>query len=49
MNDEERKFKYGQFGYGKYIYTKEQLEDMKVFFKENIKEVFPKSVIKYVI
>ena len=49
MNDEERKFKYGQFGYGKYIYTKEQLEYMKVFFKENIKEVFPKSVIKYVI
>ena len=49
MNEEERKFKDGQFGYGKYIYTKEQLEDMKVFFKENIKEVFPNSVIKYVI
>ena len=49
MNDEDRKFKYGQFGYGKYVYTKEQLEEMKDFFRENIKEVFPNSVIKYVI
>ena len=32
MDDQERKFKYGQFGYGKYIYTKEQLDDMKEFY-----------------
>ena len=49
MDDQERKFKYGQFGYGKYIYTKEQLDDMKEFFKKEIKEVFPNCVIKYVI
>ena len=49
MNDEDRKFKYGQFGYGKYIYSKEQLSEMKEFFISNIKEVFPNSIIKYVI
>ena len=49
MNDEERKFKYGQFGYGKYLYTKEQLIEMKDFFMENLKEVFPNSIVKYII
>ena len=49
MSDEERKFKYGQFGYGKYVYTKEQLSEMKEFFQEQIKEFFPSSIIKYII
>lgn len=49
MDDEVRKFKYGQFGYGKYVYTKEQLSEMKDFFTFEIKEIFPNSVIKYVI
>ncbi|WP_394900231.1 spore photoproduct lyase, partial [Clostridium butyricum] len=45
MNDEDRKFKYGQFGYGKYIYTKDQLAEIKEFFIFNIKEIFPNSII----
>lgn len=49
MEDEDRKFKYGQFGYGKYIYTKEELSQMKEFFVMEIKNVFPNSIIKYVI
>lgn len=49
MNDEDRKFKYGQFGYGKYIYSKDQLAEIKEFFIFNIKEIFPNSIIKYVI
>lgn len=49
MNDEERKYKYGQFGYGKYIYDKDTLDDMKMFFKEKINNIFPESFIKYVI
>ena len=49
MNDDDRKFKYGQFGYGKYVYSKEELDDMKDFFKKEIKEIFPDSFIKYVI
>lgn len=49
MIDEDRKYKYGQFGYGKYVYTKEQLAEMKEFFTENINKIFVNKVIKYII
>lgn len=49
MEDEERKFKYGQFGYGKYVYTKEQLDDMKQFFTKEIEAIFKNKIIKYII
>ncbi|MFD3156916.1 spore photoproduct lyase [Haloimpatiens sp. FM7330] len=49
MNDEERKFKYGQFGYGKYVYSKEQLQEMKEFFKVELDNKFKNSDIKYII
>lgn len=49
MNDEERKYKYGQFGYGKYVYDKDSLDDMKVFFRQEINNIFPDSFIKYII
>lgn len=50
MNDEIRKYKFGQFGYGKYVYTKEELADMKSFFKEQIPEIFKDmQTIKYII
>ena len=49
MNDEERKYKYGQFGYGKYVYTKEQLQDMKAFFTEELDNKFKNKSIKYII
>lgn len=49
MNDDERKYKYGQFGYGKYVYTKEQLAEMKTFFTDNINSIFENKIIKYII
>ncbi|HAN09149.1 MAG TPA: spore photoproduct lyase [Clostridiales bacterium] len=49
MNEDERKFKYGQFGYGKYVYTKEQLSDMKDFFTQKISSLFSKENIVYII
>jgi len=49
MVDEERKYKYGQFGYGKYVYTKEQLDEMKEFFSSEIDSIFNNKVIKYII
>ncbi|MEG0370693.1 MAG: spore photoproduct lyase [Clostridium sp.] len=51
MNEEDRKFKYGQFGYGKYVYPKEGLNEMKVFFTKEIEELFNniKTEIKYII
>lgn len=49
MKDEERKYKYGQFGYGKFVYTKEQLQEMKDFFRKEIESTFNNSIIKYII
>ena len=49
MEDEERTYKYGQFGYGKYTYRKEELEEIKSFFKKEIPAVFPDGLVKYII
>jgi spore photoproduct lyase len=49
MDEEQRKYKYGQFGYGKYVYYKEQLEDMEAFFKKRLMQIFPQAVIDYII
>lgn len=44
-----RQFKFGQFGYGKYVYDKGSLAAMKSFFEEEIAERFPGDVIEYII
>ncbi|WP_234120457.1 spore photoproduct lyase [Clostridium hydrogenum] len=49
MVDEERKYKHGQFGYGKFVYNKEALQDMKEFFTQQIEEIFSDKVILYII
>lgn len=49
MNEDERKFKYGQFGYGKYVYDKAKLDIMKNFFESKIPAYFPNSIIDYII
>jgi len=49
MNEEERKFKYGQFGYGKYVYTKEDLAAIKTFFEYELNRLFENKVIQYII
>jgi spore photoproduct lyase len=49
MNEEERKYKYGQFGYGKYVYPKETIAEMKEFFTKEIEELFQNKKILYVI
>ena len=49
MNEEERKYKYGQFGYGKFVYPKEELNEMKEFFKSSLEERFGDSSINYII
>lgn len=49
MEEEIRKFKYGQFGYGKYVYKDEELKDMKAFFEENITKYFGRENINYII
>lgn len=49
MNDEERKFKYGQFGYGKYTYETEVINEIKEFFTMEIEELFENKKILYII
>ncbi len=49
MVEEERQFKYGQFGYGKYIYPKEQMAEVKEFFKKSLEELFSHKNLKYII
>ncbi|HEX2924934.1 MAG TPA: spore photoproduct lyase [Ruminiclostridium sp.] len=49
MSDENRQFKFGQFGYGKYVYPKESLQEVKEFFTTEIASLFESSIIKYII
>ena len=49
MNNEERKFKYGQFGYGKYLYEADIINEIKEFFTRNIDNLFEHKNILYII
>lgn len=49
MNDEERKFKYGQFGYGKFVYQKETIDEIKDFFTKEIEGLFKNKKVLYII
>lgn len=45
----DRRFKYGQFGYGKYVYTNEKLQIMKNFFSAELDKLFPGAPVDYII
>jgi len=49
MDENERQFKYGQFGYGKYVYPKEEMAKIEEFFKNRIEKIFPGAEIKYLV
>jgi spore photoproduct lyase len=49
MDDEKRKFKMGQFGYGKYVYDSEKIKQVKEFFSSEISKQFPDSELLYVV
>ncbi len=49
MNDEDRKYKYGQFGYGKYVYPQDSMDEIKQFFTKELEELFPNEEVKYII
>lgn len=49
MEDKERSFKYGQFGYGKFVYPKANLVEMTEFFQNEINHIFDHKEIKYII
>lgn len=49
MAESERKYQYGQFGYGKYVYPSESMRAYKEFFQEEISRYFPQEQILYII
>ncbi|MDF2514486.1 MAG: spore photoproduct lyase [Herbinix sp.] len=51
MQDEDRSYKFGQFGYGKYVYPKESLADISAFFQKEITAIYQNREIeiKYII
>ncbi len=49
LEEEERKFKYGQFGYGKYVYPKEKLQEMDLLFGRELERNFPGSRVEYLV
>ena len=49
MDEEERRFKYGQFGYGKYVYSKEQMQEAKLFMEGLVDKYLPFAKVDYFI
>ncbi len=49
MDERERKYKYGQFGYGKYVYQPEQMKSIQNYFSQAVPAFFPESSIDYII
>jgi len=49
MNESERKFKFGQFGYGKYVYPKSTLQEMDELFRRELDKHFPGARVEYLV
>jgi spore photoproduct lyase len=49
MAEEERKFKFGQFGYGKYVYPTEAMNEIKDFMLHQIQVHFPGAKAEYLV
>ncbi|HEX2927182.1 MAG TPA: spore photoproduct lyase [Ruminiclostridium sp.] len=47
MLEEERQFKFGQFGYGKYLYPPEIRQELKEYMERKIHSYFPAAHIDY--
>lgn len=49
MKEDERRFKFGQFGYGKYVYSQDEFSEVKDFFTEHLFSHFPHCKIEYIV
>jgi spore photoproduct lyase len=47
MDEAKRKYKWGRYGIGKYVYPNEQAEALREYITERIFEAFPKAKIEY--
>ncbi|MGE5371037.1 MAG: spore photoproduct lyase [Solirubrobacterales bacterium] len=49
MDDAARRFKYGQFGYGKYVYLPETMTEIQSFLTNQIQTALPAAKILYMV
>lgn len=49
MDEQNRQWKWGQFGYGKYLYPKDTFEELRDFFYRRIPAFFPQAHILYMV
>lgn len=49
MQEEERAYKFGQFGYGKYVYRKEAMDSVKEFMNRLMQRYFPQAYVEYLV
>lgn len=49
MEESQRRFKYGQFGYGKYVYTPAEIGQINEFFTSHLQDIFPGAILDYLI
>lgn len=49
MDTEKRQFRYGQFGYGKYLYPPELINQAKAFFMDTVGRLYPEAAVEYFI
>ncbi|MGN1400695.1 MAG: spore photoproduct lyase [Bacillus sp. (in: firmicutes)] len=47
LNEEDRKYKWGRYGIGKYVYKKDDAEDLKTTISSYINHFFPSAEILY--
>ncbi|WP_226582305.1 spore photoproduct lyase [Halobacillus litoralis] len=47
MDEEKRKYKWGKYGIGKYVYQKEEQEEMKSVLGGYIEQYFPEASLEY--
>lgn len=49
MDEEERVFRWGQFGYGKYVYSPDQMEAVRALFADVLERHFPGADVRYLV
>ncbi|SFC41261.1 spore photoproduct lyase [Bacillus sp. OV322] len=47
MDESKRKYKWGRYGIGKYVYQKEEASDLEATIRGYVSEYFPQSVVQY--
>ena len=47
LSEEERQLKYGQFGYRKFVYPRQQTKELELFFRDRITTLMPQAQILY--